>query len=58
VPLTSRIREINQVDTVQLEKAISNLDDMLSFVRRAVISRGAVFAGKIFAKIEIFFNSQ
>jgi pilus assembly protein CpaF len=40
VPLTSRIREINQVDTVQLEKAISNLDDMLSFVRRAVIARG------------------
>jgi len=38
MPLTPRIREINKVDSIDLEAAISNMDDMLQYVRTAVLS--------------------
>jgi pilus assembly protein CpaF len=37
MPLTSRIREINNVDNIDLTSAV-NLDDMLNYVRSAVLS--------------------
>lgn len=38
MPLTTRIKEINKVDDIDLEAAITNMDDMLKYVRTAVLS--------------------
>jgi pilus assembly protein CpaF len=38
MPLTSRIKEINKVNDIDLEAAITNMDDMLKYVRTAVLS--------------------
>ncbi|MDI3509054.1 MAG: pilus assembly protein CpaF [Clostridiales bacterium] len=37
MPLTTRIKEINKVDDIDLEAAITNMDDMLKYVRTAVL---------------------
>lgn len=37
--LTDRIREINKVDSIELESAIADMNDMLKYVRQAFINR-------------------